>query len=118
MSQETYVMPWVELGMTVRWHPGGGTDWVPAIVTNINGGDNRKLHLNLNVMYANRASFQIRDAVRHVSDPATTTEDRAGSGLWSHLDFTNRILAMEKKIDELFGEPAKPKEVTGGKDKP
>lgn len=106
MSQ-SWQMPAVEPGTIVRWHPGGGTDWVPAVVSKLNGTPGHSRHVVVNIIQSNLLNFQVRDAVRHVDDPDVREDEKSDSGTWSYTDQHKRLLAMEKVIKDLTGSPAK-----------
>lgn len=94
-----FTPPWVELGMTVNWHPDPGADPIPAIVTQTGGEA-----ISVAIIHADNIAFQPKNGVRHVSDPRNLQQQDRDSGFWSHTKFNQRVMRL---LEELGG--GKPK---------
>lgn len=94
MSQPKFQIPYVEMGMTVNWHPDPEAAPIPAIVTMV-GNDT----INVNVIHQDLANFVVKSGCRHRKDPRNIRSDDRDSGFWSHTPFMMKVMTLIKAFE-------------------
>lgn len=102
MSSEKFFMPKVSAGTVVKWSPGNGSGWVPAIVSKVSGAT-----IAVAVLRSGATSFISYDAVRHVGDPYfAKLADPTKTGVWDYTDETKLLAAIAKAAFGIAGASA------------
>ena len=97
IEPEEYQMPEVKVGDMIVWSPDQNGQECPAIVTK-----RSTRSLDCAIILPGTLGYDIRDAVRHVSDPDIKPEDVIDNGCWKYGPQHHRLRELEDKIEKLF----------------
>lgn len=103
---EPFVMPYVEVGMTVWWYLDGDRMLKPHAATVTAVGPQ---HISVGVLSDGHANYMVHDGVRHIDDPHRVDADNE-EGAWEHTRHTKLVMELtdiQKMVDKERAEEAK-----------
>lgn len=94
MSREKFFTPKVSAGTVVKWSPGNGSGWFPAIVSKVSLNT-----ITVAVLRPSATTFIAYDSVRHIDDPGfKKLADPAKTGVWDYSDETKLLARVATRV--------------------